>query len=178
MSSSAIAPRVAPLDADAASPAARSHPRAGRWRLFVGPFTAIVAFLTLWLSWLDTGSVHRSAFQVLSALRQAGLMSRPASKALFVGLAVLPGLVGAAWLLAPTGYRRLAAAAGAGAGLLTLTTAVVVRHVAGQEAGTGTGVALVAGSLALAVNAAISGGRPPWRWSRSARPPDLERSHR
>lgn len=84
----------------------------------------------LWLPWYRTGATRRSAFRLASALRAAGLLTRPSALVFVSAVAVVPGLAAAAWLLWAVGFRRTAAFAVAGVGALTGGCALGVCHAA------------------------------------------------
>jgi hypothetical protein len=115
---------------------------------------ALSVLAALWLPWVRTGTTVRSAFRVVSALRGAGLMSRTPAEVFFASIAVLPGLVGVAWLLGGTGYRRASAGAAAVAGALTVASTLGVRQVAHHRATSALALATAAGAVALVVSIA------------------------
>jgi hypothetical protein len=127
----------------------------GELARFAGPVVATVAFVSLWLPWLRTGTTRRSAFRLVAALRAAGLMSRGGARLFFVAIALVPGVVGVAWLLGAGRLPRLSALATLLAGLLTAGAAFAARHVARQRAAPGTAIAAVAGLVAVIVGMAL-----------------------
>ena len=138
------------------------------------PVAAAGVQFAVFLPWLRTGSTHRSAYAVLSALRGAGLMRPFAAHAFLVALAVLPGVTAAVWVLTAAGYARLGAGAAVVAGLLGVGTALTVRIVAHHRAGGGTLAALVAGAIAVVVGATVGAGLPGGLVSAVPGSPDAE----
>jgi hypothetical protein len=118
---------------------------------FGGPSLATASLATTALPWLDTGSTRRDAFRVVSALRAAGLMTRWPAQLFFAALAVLPGLIAAAWLLAVARLPRSSGLTSLLAGALVAGCAITVRHVAHHRAAPATGLAIMLGLLTAAV---------------------------
>ena len=114
----------------------------------------------LCIPWVQTGSIRRSAFRVVGALRGAGLMSRAPAQAFFVVIALVPGLVGAVWVLWAAGLRRTSGLAAAAAGALTLSGALVVGETARHRATAGLTLAALVGAVALGLGL-IALTRPP-----------------
>ncbi len=115
---------------------------------------ATVALASLWVPWIRTGTTTRSAFQVISALRGAGLMRRVPDELFFIAVALVPGLVAAAWGLWATGCRRVSAGAAALAGALTVAASLTVRHVAHHRATASLGYVTAAGGTAMGIGVA------------------------
>jgi hypothetical protein len=108
-----------------------------------------VSVATLGLPWYRTGTTHRNAFDVVAALRGAGLLSRWPAHLFVMAITVIPGLAAVAWVLALARYPRLSAAASAGVGVLAAGSALGVRLVAHHRADRGATVALVVGGAVV-----------------------------
>jgi hypothetical protein len=109
-------------------------PSRARALSLAAPIAAALALAALWAPWVRTGRESRSAFELVSALRGAGMMDRAPAEALFAVVAVVPGLAAATWVLWAARYRRASAAAAAVIGALVCATSLTVRAVADRHA--------------------------------------------
>jgi hypothetical protein len=112
---------------------------------------AALVLALLWAPWVRTGARSRSAFELISALRAAGLARRGPAEALFGVVAVVPGLAVATWVLWGARYRRASAAVAGLAGALVAAASLTVRAAARAHAAPSLTWATVAAFLALAL---------------------------
>jgi hypothetical protein len=115
---------------------------------------AVVVVAALCVPWLRTGTMSRSAFAVVGALRAAGLVHRTPAVAFVAAVALVPGLAAATWILAATAFRRVAAVAVSLAGSVTVAAALGLRDVAHHRAAPTLPLATAGGALAVVVGVA------------------------
>jgi hypothetical protein len=134
--------------------------RVSRW---LTPALATVSGATLGLPWYRTGTTHRNAFDVVAALRGAGLLSRWPAHLFVIAITVIPGLAAVAWVLAIARYPRLSAAASAAVGALAAASGLGVLLVAHRRADLGTTVGSVVGVAVLLSSLPYAVARSPRR---------------
>jgi len=109
-------------------------PRRGRAAPLLVALAPVPALGALAAPWVRTGARARSAFGLVAALRSAVLAGHGPAQALFVVVALVPGLAAATWVLWAARYRRASAAAAALAGGLVTGASLAVRAVAHAHA--------------------------------------------